>query len=1676
MFLTVRPPKHLDMRTTVLCLLLTAFTIAASSQNVFNPADTTARYDSTKPLGTRNNPNPSRLGLQKWVSVATNGISTSWDASSYKAYFINVASKRLPFRLKFPKSFTNPDSVNKRYPIMLFFHGAGEPGCATNGGIYNNEKQLLHGGKTFMERVDNNEFDGFLLYPQAYVANCSNYWGTNYDPAIIAILDSLVKYVRVDNDRLFVNGLSDGGRTTWRFARTFPMRVARVAPSSMSAETTALSSMIHIPVWFATGGRDTNPSPEMAQQTLTTFTNLGGNIRYTQYPELGHGVWNQHWAEPDYVPYMNGTHKANPLVYFNHYLWCPGQTISARMGLTPGFAAYEWQRDGVVIARRQNGTNTILASQYVSSFTGNEIVVKSLGTYRARFRRTATGAWSAWSPTPAVLGVKGVTITAPITVKGLQSKILPSPDGKTTVTLQLPKGFLNYQWYRSTDLTLLSNVDTFNAPVGTFRARYSEQFGCSTTFSPNFVVPSSSATPKPDPASNLTAVPLSERSNKLTWENNPAPAINETGFEIYRATTSGGPYTLIAIKGADTLTYQDNNLTQGTAYYYIVRAVTETAAAAVSNEAASKTIKDVSPPTAPLRLEYRGSNQYSVSMRWSSSQDNIRVTRYDIYINGTKYYSTTGTSFTVRNLDSLTTYAFTVRAVDGAGNVSAPSAQLVAYTHRQGLNFKYVQGTFSNLPDFNAMAAVKQGVVDSVNVGTKIRTQTDNYAILWTGFLFVPESSTYTFETNSDEGSKLWIDQDYAVNAAPLVDNDGVHTATSKTGEITLSRGYHQVAIAYFERTGTELMELYWSNTSGNFNRRRIADLYFSYAAVPSSPPLIAPSDLTATPLDFKSIKLQWVDNSPNETGFEVMRSLTSDGTYAPVGTVPANSTSFTSSSLNSSTTYFYKVRAVGDENESPFTDIVSETTPAAPGTPLAPADLDADNVATTRISLSWRNTSTNETSIQVWKSTDNINFTLLTTLPAKSNSYTDNAVVSFAQYYYYVMGVNDNGNGERSDVLPVIAGNNAPAISTVNNMFVKTDATLSQDFSVTDPGDNVVVSIPDKPSFITLQNLGGQNYRINVAPTIDNLGWYNLAVNVKDSKNAITVDSFVVSVADKNVRSVYINVGNAAERAAVPWNNWGGVRAAGNVLSSLRDETNAVTPFSITAVNAWARLTELGHITGNNTGVVPDSVLRSGIADSLATARQIRFAGLNQAMRYNIVFIGSQNEGINATTEYSIGTQRDTLRSTYNTQQTANLNSLTPDASGQLLVNIRKLNYMSYLNGIILEEYAPAISLLNPVNLYAEAVDRNTIDLSWSDRTNNEAAADGYELTRASDSLFSNVEAVISIRGNVTTYRNTGLTPNKKYWYRVRAKFGGTYSDYSNRAKTITPANMVLVNFNVSVTNAPTPWNNLETSPDQFETFSNLVNQNSQVSGISLRIEQPFNGEFNAGMSTGNNSGVVPDNVLKANYWIDKTQLAQFRVTGLNATRRYRFGFVGSSSPNGWFKDNYTAAYSINGRTVYLNSWTNTSKIVWIGDVKPDEDGAVLLNFSTTQAALYAFNAGVLIEDYTDNQGGSALNSVVEPIQEVAVEQVKTRVYPNPFNDAFNIDIYNSSAANRISTEVYDVAGRLMQRRIFSNVAPGNNTLRVTQAETLKPGVYIVMVKVNGEILQSSKLVKVKK
>ncbi len=120
-------------------------------------------------------------------------------------------------------------------------------------------------------------------------------------------------------------------------------------------------------------------------------------------------------------------------------------------------------------------------------------------------------------PKPAVIKAKTVAPAPAIAVSGVKSKVLPALDGSTTVPLQMPSGFINYDWRRVSDNVKVSSAQIYNAPVGVYKAKYDETPGCGPDYSPNFTVVNANGTPKPDPATSLTTSLLSSTSARLNW-------------------------------------------------------------------------------------------------------------------------------------------------------------------------------------------------------------------------------------------------------------------------------------------------------------------------------------------------------------------------------------------------------------------------------------------------------------------------------------------------------------------------------------------------------------------------------------------------------------------------------------------------------------------------------------------------------------------------------------------------------------------------------------------------------------------------------------------------------------------------------------------------------------------------------------------------------------------------------------------------------------------------------------------------------------------------------------------------------------------------------------------------------------------------------------------------------
>ena len=109
---------------------------------------------------------------------------------------------------------------------------------------------------------------------------------------------------------------------------------------------------------------------------------------------------------------------------------------------------------------------------------------------------------------------------------------------------------------------------------------------------------------------------------------------------------------------------------------------------------------------------------------------------------------------------------------------------------------------------------------------------------------------------------------------------------------------------------------------------------YYAVGGDPGTEPA-APTGLSATTQSSSAIDLAWIDNSGNETGFEIERST--DGlSFAPIATTVEDVTVFSDSGLASSTTYYYRVLAFNNNGDSTFSDTSSATTDDTAGSGTA--------------------------------------------------------------------------------------------------------------------------------------------------------------------------------------------------------------------------------------------------------------------------------------------------------------------------------------------------------------------------------------------------------------------------------------------------------------------------------------------------------------------------------------------------------------------------------------------------------------------------------------------------------------------------------------------------------------------------------------------------------------------
>jgi hexosaminidase len=123
---------------------------------------------------------------------------------------------------------------------------------------------------------------------------------------------------------------------------------------------------------------------------------------------------------------------------------------------------------------------------------------------------------------------------------------------------------------------------------------------------------------------------------------------------------------------------------------------------------------------------------------------------------------------------------------------------------KNGLKYEYFTGNFSQVQDLELSKPVSSGILEGKISAEKWKTKLERYiGVKFNGYIFIQETGNYTFSTLSDDGSKLFIDDELIVN------NDNIHWANEAYGAVKLEKGFHKLNISYFDLTGGTILNCF---------------------------------------------------------------------------------------------------------------------------------------------------------------------------------------------------------------------------------------------------------------------------------------------------------------------------------------------------------------------------------------------------------------------------------------------------------------------------------------------------------------------------------------------------------------------------------------------------------------------------------------------------------------------------------------------------------------------------------------------------------------------------------------------------------------------------------------------------------------------------------------------------
>ena len=221
----------------------------------------------------------------------------------------------MPYRLYIPKNY----DCGEMYPVLIFLHGAGERGN-------DNKKNVAVAIPHVFDDPESPARRSIIIVPQCpedrqwvytpWEHGCYSVAGvveSRECEAVLEILDNVKAAYNVDTSRIYITGISMGGFGTWDLMARHSKLFAAGMPVCGGGDPAMAKALATIPIRTFHGDLDTAVPTEGTREMYAAVKAAGGKIKYTEFEDMGHGIWDTVYSDADNIRWLfSQTRKAAP--------------------------------------------------------------------------------------------------------------------------------------------------------------------------------------------------------------------------------------------------------------------------------------------------------------------------------------------------------------------------------------------------------------------------------------------------------------------------------------------------------------------------------------------------------------------------------------------------------------------------------------------------------------------------------------------------------------------------------------------------------------------------------------------------------------------------------------------------------------------------------------------------------------------------------------------------------------------------------------------------------------------------------------------------------------------------------------------------------------------------------------------------------------------------------------------------------------------------------------------------------------------------------------------------------------------------------------------------------------------------------------------------------------------